>query len=126
MPRTSRAVAQRLATQQKSRRRRPPKQSPQTPASVERILDEVAPLSEGTASTAGLVADSGQTVGMAGRGTALGARRGFGATARSVPTRRRYADYAAEYSYVWADLRRIAVVAGLLLLLLMVIWFFIG
>ena len=41
-------------------------------------------------------------------------------------TRRRYAEYAAEYAYVWADLRRIAVVAGALLLLLIGLSFFMG
>ena len=125
MPRTSRAVAQRLGTKQKSRRRTP-RQAPETPASVERILDEVAPLT-GEAPPTGVVpaapAATPRTAPSASprRGT-LGSARGVG---RAATTRRRYAEYAAEYAYVWADLRRISVVAGLLLLLLIVLSFFI-
>jgi hypothetical protein len=40
-------------------------------------------------------------------------------------SRRRYAEYAAEYAYVWSDLRRIVLVAGLLIVLLIVASFFI-
>ncbi len=126
MPRTSRAVAQRLGTKQKSRRRTP-RQAPETPASVERILDEVAPLT-GEAPPSGVVssapADATRTSpsGSPRRGT-LGSPRSAG---RATTTRRRYAEYAAEYAYVWADLRRILVVAGVLLLLLIVLSFFVG
>lgn len=39
--------------------------------------------------------------------------------------RRRYAEYAAEYAYVWTDLRRILVVAGALTALLIGLSFFV-
>ena len=39
------------------------------------------------------------------------------------PARRRYQEYAAEYAYVWADLRRICIVAGVLIALLVVLSF---
>ena len=125
MPRTSRAVAQRLGTKQKSRRRTP-RQAPNTPASVERILDEVAPLDG--ASTPPAVAPPSTTPTVAS--TSAPVRRATVASARGaarVPaTRRRYAEYAAEYAYVWADLRRVGVVAAALLVLLIVLSFFIG
>ena len=132
MPRTSRAVAQRLGTKQKSRRRSP-RQGADTPASVERILDEVAPnVDDGTEDTGNAPAavvstprtapTRGATGALSRRGTVAAAR----IAARTTATRRRYAEYAAEYAYVWADLRRIAVVAGALLLLLIVLSFFVG
>ena len=126
MPRTTRAVAQRLATKQKSRRRSP-RQAPDTPASVERILDEVAPLPDDAspatvAPTASPATTRTATGSLSRRGTAGAAR----AAGRGATVRRRYAEYAAEYAYVWADLRRIGVVAGALLLLLIVLSFFIG
>jgi hypothetical protein len=124
MPRTTRAVAQRLGTKQKSRRRSP-RQAPETPASVERILDEVAPT--GDASAGGVLPTPPPAVrsapGSLPRRTTMGTARGVG---RAAPTRRRYADYASEYAYVWGDLRRIGLVAGALLLLLIVLSFFIG
>ena len=133
MPRTSRSVAQRLATQTKSKRRRPTARpdapapestaapsttpAPSGPASsgpsVDQILDEVVP------SAAGPRAAATPTI-------APAARRGVsGRTARPVPVRRRYSEYAEEYRYIWADLRRIAVVAGVLIFLLIVLSFFI-
>lgn len=39
------------------------------------------------------------------------------------PTRRRYSEYAVEYAYVWADLRRICIVAGVLIALLVALSF---
>jgi hypothetical protein len=44
---------------------------------------------------------------------------------KPAPARRRYAEYAAEYLYVWADLRRVLLVAGVLVMLLVVASFFI-
>ncbi len=126
MPRTSRAVAQRLATQQKSRRRRAPKQAPQTPVTVERILDEVAPLDTGAVQAEEMSAPVIESGRPASRLAQSASRRTAGPTARTVPTRRRYADYAVEYAHVWGDLRRIAVVAGALLALLIVLSFFIA
>ena len=126
MPRTSRAVAQRLGTQQKSRRRRAPKQAPGTPATVERILDEVAPLDAEVAGTAEASAPTVESGRPASRLAQSAARRTSGPSARAVPMRRRYAEYAAEYAHVWGDLRRIAVVAGALLALLIVLSFFIA
>ena len=113
MPRTSRTVAQRLATQGKSRRRRTTRVGETLPPAVERILDDVAPD----------VADDPPAE--PARRPAAGRAAGQPASARAAAARRPYADYAAEYGYVWADLRRIALVAGGLLLLLIVLSFFI-
>jgi len=121
MPRTTRAVAQRLGTKQKSRRRAS-RQGPETPASVERILEEVAPATDDAPPGGGVQTAKPATGSLSRRGTA-GTARGVG---RAAPPRRRYADYATEYAYVWGDLRRIALVAGALLLLLIVLSFFIS
>jgi len=135
MPRTSRSVAQRLATQTKSKRRRPARPDapapeatssvPGAPAapsttgpSVEQILDEVVPSSGGAraAATPTLTPAAGSAA----------ARRGVPARAGRVPVvRRRYSEYAQEYQYIWADLRRIMLVAGVLVVLLIVLSFFI-
>ena len=44
---------------------------------------------------------------------------------KSPVARRRYAEYAEEYLYVWSDLRRVLVVAGVLVVLLVVLSFFV-
>jgi hypothetical protein len=139
MPRTSRSVAQRLAAQRSSKKRRPsrsdrsetpPAAQPTAPraapsassgVSVDQILDEVVP------STAGARAAATPTVTQAAnrssaRRAVTGAPR---APARPTPVRRRYAEYAAEYQHVWSDLRRILLVAGVLIVLLVVASFFI-
>jgi hypothetical protein len=51
-------------------------------------------------------------------------RAGTRPTARPVPTRRRYHEYGAEYAYVWVDLQRILIVAGVLIVLLIVLSFY--
>jgi hypothetical protein len=129
MPRTSRTVAQRLGTKQKSRRRAP-RQAPETPASVERILDAVAPSTDGEVpsgvvpvASVGPSATTRTATGSLPRRGTVGAAR---STGRVATARRRYAEYAAEYAYVWSDLRRITLVAGALLLLLIVLSFFVG
>jgi hypothetical protein len=66
----------------------------------------------------------------AGRREPAGAasqRPGPAASAPSKPvsSRRPYSEYGAEYAYVLADLRRIAVIGGSLLLLLVILSFFI-
>ena len=137
MPRTSRSVAQRLAAQQsaKSKKRRAPRPaeaapapppSPSSSVSVDEILDEVVP-SEG-----GSRADSTPTLRTTGTPTAprsaprkpgtLG-RAGVRTATRAPVVRRRYSEYGAEYAYVWADLRRIVIVAGILVALLIVLEF---
>jgi len=77
------------------------------PPTVEQILDEAVPtVDDGTAALS----------------------RPAARTVAPVPPRaapRRYAEYAAEYHYVWADLRRIALVAGGLVLLLVILSLFI-
>jgi len=56
---------------------------------------------------------------------AVAARRGSALrAARPAPTRRRYQEYAAEYQYVWSDLRRILIVAVVLIALLVGLSFF--
>jgi hypothetical protein len=110
MPRTSRTVAQRLAAQSKTRKRRPQRNAAVSPSPVvERILDEVAPEERGVSAT--------------GEASAIARPAPMAAPAKAAPMRRRYADYAAEYAYVWGDLRRIVVVAGGLLLLLLLLSF---
>lgn len=108
MPRTSRAVAQRLAAQ-KTRKRRPRSTDDGISPAAEQVLDRAAPAEVETPQ--------------------LSLRRGRARltepTGRAAVQRRRYADYGTEYRYVWNDLRRIALVAGSLLLLLVVLSFFI-
>ena len=137
MPRTSRSVAQRLAAQQsaKSKKRRAPRPAEAAPASappssssvsVDQILDEVVP-SEGGSRAA-------STPTMAASGTSAAPRaaarkpgtlgRGGARTATRAPiVRRRYSEYAEEYGYVWNDLRRIVIVAGILVALLIALEF---
>ncbi len=108
MPRTSRTVAQRLAAQQaKSRRRRVTRGSEALPPEVENLLDEPAPLVDAEPVT------PSRTV----------ARSTAPPLPRAAP--RRYAEYSAEYTYVSADLRRIVLVAGGLLFLLVILSLFI-
>ena len=140
MPRTSRSVAQRLASQRSSKKRRPPRsgtpaappsdapESPGSPressaVSVDQILDEVVPSSGGprTAAAAALAPSQNRSPSATRR-----AGTGAGRTAAKPATpRRRYSEYVAEYQYVWADLRRIVLVAGVLIVLLIVASFFI-
>jgi hypothetical protein len=91
------------------------------------ILDEVVPSEGGSraASMSALAPAATSTANRAPASTRPAARRATGRTAaRPVPTRRRYREYAAEYAYVWADLRRILVVAGVLIVLLIVLSFY--
>ena len=134
MPRTSRSVAQRLAAQRSSKKRRPSRSGTPAPApsaapesaesaavSVDQILDEVVPSSGGARTAATSALTSSQN-----RSPAAARRAGAGRTAvKPVAPRRRYSEYAAEYQYVWADLRRIVVVAGFLIALLIAASFFI-
>jgi hypothetical protein len=111
MPRTSRTVAQRLAAQNRTRKRRPARPAGSVPSpAVERILDEVSP--DETAPPAP------PTIPRAPAARRLGST--VAATKVHAP-RRAYADYARDYAYVWGDLQRIAVVAGGLLVLLVVL-----
>ena len=137
MPRTSRSVAQRLASQRSSKKRKPsrsdrteaPNAAPPpvappsgpAPVTVDQILDEVVP-SEGGARVAAT-----PTLTPAATRSPSGTRRtGTGRASARIPVvRRRYAEYAEEYGYIWADLRRILWVAGALIVLLIVASFFI-
>jgi hypothetical protein len=90
---------------------------------VDRILDEVVPSAAGARSAATpTLSPAPNRLPAAARRTGSGAGR---ASAKPAPVRRRYSEYAAEYQYVWADLQRILVVAGLLIVLLVVASFFI-
>jgi hypothetical protein len=138
MPRTSRSVAQRLASQRSSKKRRPsrsgtPASAPapsaeQAPAessnvSVDQILDEVVPSAAGarTAATSTLAPSPNRSPAAARRAGAGSGRF----AAKPAVVRRRYSEYGEEYAYVWSDLRRIVVVAGVLIALLIVASFFI-
>lgn len=147
MPRTSRSVAQRLAAQQsaKSKKRRAPRPadaapapaSPATPAAdtpssavtVDQILDEVVPSAGGlrAASTPTLTTTRSRsaTTGEVARKPGTLGRAGSRPGVRAAAPRKRFAEYAEEYQYVWADLRRILVVAGAMTALLIVLSFFI-
>jgi hypothetical protein len=90
---------------------------------VDQILDEVVPSSAGarTAATSAVAPSQNRSPGAVRR---AGSGAGRAAVKPSVP-RRRYSEYGAEYQYVWADLRRIVLVAGFLIALLIVVSFFI-
>jgi hypothetical protein len=140
MPRTSRSVAQRLAAQTKSKKRRPPrtgtpsqdspsaKPGPAVPTMAE-ILDEVVPSDAGPrAESRAALVSAPATTSTPNRLPATGgaaARRSATArpAMRPAPVRRRYREYAAEYQYVWTDLRRILIVAVILIVLLVVLSF---
>jgi hypothetical protein len=75
-----------------------------------------------TASTSAAAASSARNRPLGRRGgPAVGSRLG----AKAPAPRRRYQEYAEEYGYVWADLRRIVLVAGVLIALLVVLSFYI-
>jgi hypothetical protein len=145
MPRTSRSVAQRLASQRSSKKRRPSRSgapapaqpAEQTPAassessgvSVDQILDEVVPSAGGarTAAASGVAPDPNRPS-APNRSPATARRAGsvLGRTAaKPAVVRRRYAEYAEEYQHVWSDLQRVLLVAGVLVVLLVVASFFI-
>jgi hypothetical protein len=92
------------------------------------ILDEVVPSEAGArAATTPTLAPATAAPApnrVPGSGGAA-ARRAAAArsAAKPAPTRRRYSEYAAEYAYVWSDLRRIVIVAGLLIALLVILSF---
>jgi hypothetical protein len=95
--------------------------------SVDQILDEVVP-STGGPRTAARATLSPSPSPSPSRSPSAARRAGTGAgrtAAKPAVPRRRYAEYAAEYQYVWADLRRIVLVAGLLIALLIAASFFI-
>jgi hypothetical protein len=105
MTRISRGVAQRYAASAARRKRRPP----------------VRPNFSLPAAAPGDVAPTTAPLEAPARERAEAAR-----PARAkAPTRRPFSEYAAEYRYVLGDLRRIALVAGSLLLVLIVLSFFI-
>jgi hypothetical protein len=140
MPRTSRSVAQRLAAQSRTKKRRSPRtgtpsqesSAATTPASsptIAEILDEVVPSQGGSRAESAAALAPAAPARPANRPPASGgaaARRGSAlrAATRPAPVRRRYQEYAAEYQYVWNDLRRILIVAGVLIALLVVLSFF--
>src|SRR5690349_6800757 len=124
MPRTSRSVAQRLASQQsKPKKRRTPRVGAQSPVdapaaesavesasgsvapasrstvSVDQILDEVVPSEGGARALA--TPTLAPATNRAPTGAAARRGRGLG-VAKLPPVRRRYSEYALEYAYVWA------------------------
>ena len=136
MPRTSRSVAQRLASQRSSKKRRPPRSGVTAPAqpaeqtpsqasavSVDQILDEVVPSAAGARTAAkSAVAPAPNRSAAAARRSGIGPARTAG---KPAVVRRRFAEYAEEYQYIWSDLRRILLVAGVLVALLIIASFFI-
>jgi hypothetical protein len=110
MPRTSRTVAQRLAAQSKSRKRRLQRAGAPSPAVAE-VRDDAAPGGAERRETA--------------RATVQRPGAAIGGASKPVSSRRPYSEYGAEYAYVLSDLRRILVIAGSLLLLLVILSFFV-
>ena len=135
MPRTSRSVAQRLASQTKSKKRRSPRTGapapestapspPPTGPSIGEILDEVVPSAAGPRAAATPTLAPTPASPAANRSPSAARRAAASRLApKPAPARRRYSEYAAEYAYVWADLRRILIVAGALIVLLVVLSF---
>lgn len=125
MPRPDRGVAQRYASKKRKKRVAPGRASAAV-ASAERAitvdaveaedLEEVdeAPPPPPTRAPVRTRPSIRITTGLAA-----------GETRRAAP-RRTFESYAEEYSYVGRDLRRVAVVAGGLLLVLVILSFFLG
>jgi hypothetical protein len=110
MPRTSRTVAQRLAAQSKSRKRRAHRVGA-PPPSVAEILDDAAPAEPVVREPAGVTAQRPRSAGSA--------------ASKVASSRRPYSEYAAEYAYVLSDLRRVGVIAGSLFVLLVILSYFV-
>jgi hypothetical protein len=92
------------------------------------ILDEVVPSEGGSraASMSALAPANPPTANRMPAHTGPAARRsGARPAVKPAPTRRRYSEYGSEYAYVGADLRRIMIVAGVLIVLLIVLSFFV-
>jgi len=88
------------------------------------ILDEVVPSEGGSraASMSTMAPAAPATANRPATSTSAAARRAATKPAvRPAPTRRRYQEYGADYAYVWSDLRRILIVAGVLIVLLVVL-----
>jgi hypothetical protein len=149
MPRTSRSVAQRLASQSKSKKRRPRLPISTATSAIEKTIDASAAPDVKTDAEASLPPPAPEPIGGAprrrsaappveratstsDRATSTSARSRTSAAARVSSTRtasrlatprRPYSEYTAEYAYVTADLHRIALVAVLLIALLIVLSF---
>jgi hypothetical protein len=90
------------------------------------ILDEVVPSSGGSRaeSRAAMAPSTPPTPPQTPNRAPAAARRGVAARApRPVVVRRRYHEYGDEYGYIWTDLRRIVIVAAVLIALLIVMSF---
>jgi hypothetical protein len=96
------------------------------------ILDEVVPSSAGSRAESRAAVAPATPAPAPNRAPAAGgtparrgaaARAGVRAAGRPVVVRRRYSEYGSEYQYVWTDLRRIVVVAVVLIALLIVLSF---
>lgn len=107
MPRVNRELQQRMdARRQRDRRSGSDRRYRFTPAGQ---------AGGPTSGAAGPVAEAGTETAARGAPVTL-ARAARPASSRSTP--RTYAEYAAEYAYVLGDLRRIALIVGSLLLVL--------
>lgn len=141
MPRTSRSVAQRLAAQGKSKKRRPraliPTAAPTLDQPVEdevesKVDAEANPLPPPAPEPIGGTPRRRSAAPPIERAAPTSNRVGAGARARSstartpvrtTAPRRPYSDYGADYAYVLADLRRILIVAVALIVLLVALYF---
>ena len=115
MPRPDRGVAQRYASR-KRKKRVAPARTPTAVADARKVAQPTAELEEGgTAVVTPIRQQSRPPVRITRAGSPV----------QRVAPARTFASYAGEYRYVARDLRRVALVAGGLLLVLVVLSFFI-
>ena len=119
MPRHDRGVAQRYASKKRKKRAAPGRASAAVVATGRVAPDDSLDLEE---------ADDAPVPPSRPVGTRPSFRitTAAGAEARRAASRRTFESYADEYRYVGRDLRRVALVAGGLLLVLIVLSFFIS
>jgi len=127
MARTSRSVAQRLAAQSKSKKRRPrgpiTANAPTADETVEEAISasptKLPASSARPSSPVPAAASTARANPLSRRPAGSLSRSAFSrSTARTLAPRKRYSEYTEEYAYVAADLRRIVLVASILIVLL--------
>lgn len=119
MPRSDRGVAQRYASKKRKKRT-----APGRPSAAVADPGRVAPIA--TFDTEEAEETPPPPSAPVRTRPAVRITTGLAAEARRTAPRRTFASYAEEYRYVGRDLRRVALVAGGLLLVLIVLSFFIS
>jgi hypothetical protein len=116
MPRVNRDLQRRMAARRERERRRPPTER-RYPVQTDEPVDEAADAE---------LLDGSPEVAAAPTATATARPSGAAKTTAARAPARPFSDYRAEYAYVGADLRRVAIVIGSLLVVLIVLHFFIA